>query len=87
MEKNEQLLAQLLYIFQASALQGMGKMKNPVTDAIERNMEQAQQAIEMLEMLKEKTKGNISPELGSVLDSFLTDLRLNYIDEVSKDKN
>ena len=87
MDKNEQLLAQLLYIFQASALQGMGKMKNPVTDQIERNMEQAQQSIDMLEALKEKTKGNISPELARVLDSFLTDLRLNYIDEMNKDKN
>jgi hypothetical protein len=40
----------------------------------------------MLEMLKEKTKGNISPELSRLLDQFLTDLRLNYVDE-QKDIN
>ena len=86
MDKNDQLLAQLLYIFQSSAMQGMGKMKNPMTDKIERNMEQAQQSIDMLEMIKEKTKGNISPELARIMDNFLTELRLNYIDELNKDK-
>ncbi len=87
MDKNDQLLAQLLYVFQASAMQGMGKMKNPVTDTIERNLEQAAQSIDMLEMIKEKTKGNISPELARLLDNFLTEIRLNYIDELNKDKN
>ncbi len=86
MDKNDQLLAQLLYIFQSSAMQGMGKMKNPMTDKIERNMEQAQQSIDMLEMIKEKTKGNISPELARIMDNFLTELRLNYVDELNKDK-
>jgi hypothetical protein len=67
-------------------MQGMGKMKNPMTDKIERNMEQAQQSIDMLEMIKEKTKGNISPELARIMDNFLTELRLNYVDELNKDK-
>ena len=44
------------------------------------------ESIDMLEMLKEKTKGNISPELSRLLDQFLTDLRLNYVDE-QKDIN
>ena len=87
MDKNDQLLAQLLYIFQASALQGMGKMKNPMTDKIERNMEQAAQSIDMLEMIKEKTKGNLSPEMARIIDNSLSELRLNYVDELNKDKN
>jgi hypothetical protein len=87
MEKNDQLLAQLLFIFQASAMQGMGKMKNPVTDKIERNMEQAQQSIDMLDMIKEKTKGNLSSEMARLIDNSLSELRLNYVDELNKDKN
>jgi hypothetical protein len=87
MDKNDQLLAQLLFIFQASAMQGMGKMKNPVTDKIERNMEQAQQSIDMLEMIKEKTKGNLSPEMARLIDNSLSELRLNYVDELNKEKN
>lgn len=84
MDKDDQLFASLLYIFQTSAMQGMGKLMNPVTNKIEKNMEQAGQSIEMLEMLKRRTKGNISAELERLLDSFLTDLRLNYVDKMSK---
>ena len=86
MNQNDQLFIQLLYIFHASAMQSMGKLKNPVTDKIERDLEQAKQGIEMMEMLKEKTKGNLSDELARALDAFLTELRLNYIDETAKDK-
>jgi hypothetical protein len=85
MEGRDQLFLQLVYIFHHSALQGMGKVKNPVTNKIERNLPQAQQAIEMLEMLKEKTTGNLSTELSQNLESTLTDLRLNYIDEMNKE--
>jgi len=87
MTQSDQLFIQLLYIFHASAMQAMGKLKNPVTDQVERDLTQANQSIEMIEMLKEKTKGNISEELTRAIDSFLTELRLNYVDEVAKDKS
>ena len=84
MDKNDQLFIQLVYLFQSTAMQGMGKMKNPVTDKIEGNLEQASQAIDMLEMLRDKTKGNLSKELNDLMDSILTNLRLNYVEEVGK---
>ena len=86
MTPNDQFFVHLLYIFHTSAMQSMGKLKNPVTDKIERDLEQAKQSIDMMEMLKEKTKGNLSDELSRTLDAFLTELRLNYIDETAKDK-
>jgi len=64
----------------------MGKLKNPATDKIERDLDQAKQSIDILEMLKEKTKGNLSAELSSLLDKFLTELRLNFVDERNKDQ-
>ncbi len=84
MEKNDQLFIQLLYIFHASAMQALGKVKSPITGKIEKNLEQAKQSVEMLEMLKEKTIKNLSPELTKALDTFLTELRLNYVDEINK---
>lgn len=63
----------------------MGKLKNPATDKIERDLDQAKQSIDILEMLKVKTQGNLSPELSTMLDKFLTDLRLNFVDEKNKD--
>ncbi|MFH0895453.1 MAG: DUF1844 domain-containing protein [Bacteroidota bacterium] len=84
MDKNDQLFFQLIYIFQASAMQALGKIKNPVTDAIERDLPQANQAIEMLEMIREKTKNNISKDMERLLDTSISELKLNYVDEVNK---
>jgi len=86
MDKNDQLLGSLLYLFHTTGMQGLGKLMNPVSQKIEKNTIQAKESIDMLEMLKEKSKGNISPELSRLLDQFLTDLRLNYVDEL-KDIN
>ena len=69
MENNDQLFIQLMYIFHSSAMVALGKLKNPATDKIERDLEQAKQSIDILEMLKEKTKGNLSPEMAGVLDN------------------
>ena len=84
MNENDKLFLQLLYIFHASAMQGLGKIKNPVTGKIEKNMDQAKQSISMIEMIKEKTHNNLSHDLNSALESFLTELRMNYVDEVNK---
>ena len=84
MEKKDQLFIQLLYVFHASAMQALGKVKSPVTGKIEKNMEQAKQSIEMIEMIREKTNGNLSAELIKALDTFLTEIRLNYVEEMNK---
>ncbi len=86
MQNDEQLFIHLVYIFHSSAMVAMGKLKNPATDKIERDLDQAKQSIDILEMLKEKTKGNLSAELSSLLDKFLTELRLNFVDERNKDQ-
>jgi hypothetical protein len=54
---------------------------NPVTQKTEKNLENAKESIEMLEMIKQKTQGNLSADLSRLLDQFLSDLRLNYVDE------
>lgn len=82
MEKNDQLFASLLYLFHTTGMQGLGKLMNPVTQKTEKNVGQAKESIEMLEMLKQKTQGNLNPELSRLLDQFLSDLRLNYVDEL-----
>jgi hypothetical protein len=84
MNENDKLFLQLLYIFHSSAMQGLGKVINPLTKKSEKNMEQAKQSIAMLEMIKEKTVNNLNKDQCSALDSFLTELRMNYVDEVNK---
>ena len=84
MTENDKLFLQLLYIFHSSAMQGLGKVVNPLTGKTEKNMEQAKQSISMLEMIKDKTTNNLKQDQRNALDSFLTELRINYVDEVNK---
>ena len=83
MEKNDQLFMQLLYMFHTSAMQGLGKIADP-TGQLNRNLEYVSQTIDLMAMLKEKTKGNLPQELEKLLDGMLSELRLNYVDEKSK---
>lgn len=65
----------------------LGKLKNPMTDKIERNLEAVQIIIDMLDMLKEKTLNNLKDDEKKYLDQALMDLRLNYVDEAAKEKD
>ena len=80
-EKMDALFVNLVLLFKNAALQQMGKIMNPITGKIEKSMEQASFSIDMLEMLKGKTRGNLSEDLGKLLDSTLLELRMNYVEE------
>ncbi len=83
MEKNDQLFMQLIYMFHTSAMQGLGKIADP-TGQVNRNLEYVNQTIDLMEMLKVKTKGNISEDIEKMLDGMLSELKLNYVDEKGK---
>lgn len=80
------LFMQLIIQNQQIAMMSMGKIKNPVTDRIERNLDHAKIYIDTLDMLMAKTKGNLSEYEEKFLIETLKDLKLNYVDEVDKDK-
>ena len=83
-EKNTQLFMYLVGSFEMSAMMAMGKIKNPMTDKTERDLTQAQFSIDIMDMLKEKTKGQLSEYEAKFLDNTLGQLKLNYIDEAKK---
>ena len=83
MEKNDQLLMQLIYMLHTSAMQGLGKIADP-TGKVSRNLEYVSQTIDLMEMLKVKTKGNITDEIVKVLDEMLSELNINYLNEKAK---
>ena len=80
------LFMQLVIQNQQIAMMSMGKIKNPVTDKIERNLEHAKIYIDTLDMLMARTKGNLSEYEEKFLTETLKELKLNYVDEVDKDK-
>ena len=82
--KNTQLFMYLVSSFELAAMQGMGKLKNPMTDKVEINLEQSQFAIDVLDMIKEKTKGNLIEYEIRFIDNTLGQLKLNFIDVKEK---
>lgn len=84
-DKHEVMFTQLVLMLHAGAMQHLGKIKNPLSDAVERDLQAAQGMIDLLEMLRVKTKGNLQAEEQKMLDQLLQELRLNYIDELGKE--
>ena len=76
---------QLVAMFQMAAMQAMGKLVNPVTNEVERDLEQARGSIDMLEMLQRRTEGNRSAEETEMLEKVLFELRMNFVDETRRE--
>lgn len=74
------------YLIMLGALgwQFLGKVPNPATGKIEKDLLQAKQIIDLLEILEQKTKNNLTPDEENILKTTLVNLRLNYVDEVKK---
>jgi hypothetical protein len=60
------------------ALHQMAGERNPATGVVEISLEEARQTIEILGMLKEKTKGNLSGEEQRTLEDLLYHLKVEF---------
>ena len=78
------LFLQLLLGLQQAAMVALGKLMNPVTGKIERNLEAARNTIDTLAALATRTQGNLESDEQRLVTQVLTDLRMNYLDEVKK---
>lgn len=82
--RDETLFLQLVAMFQYAAMQQMGKLPNPATGKIERDLDQARVSIDMIEMLQSRTQAARSAREGEYLDKVLFELRMNYVDETRR---
>jgi hypothetical protein len=57
----------------------MGVMPDPNTGKVEKNLPLAKQTIDLLGLLREKTRGNLNADEESLFDHLLYDLRMAYI--------
>lgn len=83
----DQLFMGLVYSLTQSAFIGLGKLPDPMSGKIEQDLNQASQTIDLLAALLDKTKGNLAADEESFLRRTVSDLRLNYVDEVNKAKS
>ncbi|MBD3219537.1 MAG: DUF1844 domain-containing protein [candidate division Zixibacteria bacterium] len=77
----------LVMSLEASAMQSLGKMMNPMTKKTEKNLQQAQMTIDMLDMIEKKTRGNLTDEEENLTKRVLYQLRMNYLDEINAEKD
>lgn len=85
-EQQDQLLFMMLVQqHQQIAMMGMGKLENPQTGEVDRELKSAKFAIDTLVMLQKYTEGNLPQKLNNYLTETLNNLRMNYADEKEKE--
>lgn len=70
--------------FATQAAVALGQIPNPITNKAETDLEQAKFAIDLLQLLDEKTKGNRDEAEDKFLHDCLYQLRMVYIDQSAK---
>jgi hypothetical protein len=71
--------ANFLLSLSTSALIQLGEIPDPVTKQPVKELTLAKQTIDLIGMLQEKTKGNLTPEEEKMLEYILYDLRMRYV--------
>lgn len=69
----------LILSMASSAILAMGLEKNPHTGQYEKDLDLARFNIDMLNVLKDKTKNNLNKEEQDFLDSVISDLQLKFV--------
>lgn len=76
--------AELINMIAMQAVIGLGGYQSPDGQRIPPDPDLAKHHIDMLEMLARKTAGNVSPEEKQVLDRVLYELRMRFVEMVSR---
>ena len=80
----QQLFDQLISSLVHTTWVSLGKIKNPMTDKIEKDIVSASINIDMIDMLYKRMDGNLSDAEDEYLSQVLSELKMNYIHEKSQ---
>ncbi|HHO77003.1 MAG TPA: DUF1844 domain-containing protein [Deltaproteobacteria bacterium] len=70
----------LIMSFASAAMISLGAVPDPETGRISRDLDLARQNIDILSLLQTKTRGNLSPEEERLIEGFLYELRICYVE-------
>lgn len=76
----------LIMSLASAAMISIGRIPDPITGEINKNLALAQQNIDIISMLKEKTKGNLTTEEENLVENILFELRMHYIESEKGEK-
>ncbi len=68
-----------IFSLNTSALLHLGEVPDPGTGKQQEDLAMAKQTIDLITMLEEKTKGNLTPDEENLIKHILYDLRLRYV--------
>ncbi|MFN8362045.1 MAG: DUF1844 domain-containing protein [Candidatus Kapaibacterium sp.] len=71
----------IIQMFQMEGFVALGKIKHPASDTIEKNLDHASFIIDLMSVLEEKTRGNLTDQEQRLMQYALQDLKLNYVAE------
>ncbi|OGP98859.1 MAG: hypothetical protein A2W10_01245 [Deltaproteobacteria bacterium RBG_16_55_12] len=66
------------------ALMHLGEIANPLSGKVETDIPVAKQLIDIIGVLREKTRGNLDSGEEKLMDDVLFDLRMRYVEAVKK---
>ena len=84
LSKKEQLFMYLVGTFQSSAWIALGKIENPMTEKTKVNTDQASFYIDLLDLMQEKMRDNLTDYEEQMLINTVSELKLKLIDEKKK---
>ena len=68
------------------ALMHLGEIPSPLTGKVEVDLAVAKQMIDILGMLRDKSRGNLDDQEARLMEDVLYDLRMRYVEAVKKKK-
>ena len=63
----------------SSAAMALGLAPNPMTNKMEKDLSLARFNIDLLRMLRDKTRGNLGPDEQKFIESIVTDLQMKFV--------
>ena len=72
----------LLFSLSSAAFVSLGAIPDPNTGKMEKNLPLVKQTIDLLGVLRDKTRNNLTQEEEALFDHLLYDLRMSYVREV-----
>ncbi len=87
-EKSQEIIppldfSSLVLPFYTQAVIKLGLAKDPLTNKEEKNLELAKRLIDLLGLLKDKTKANLKPEEDKFLEACLHQLKTAYLEKLN----
>lgn len=83
-ERGETGFATLVLMLRTAAMVHLGAVPDPVSGEAKVDLSQAKHLIDLLDVLKAKTAGNLTAGETAMLDDLLFDLRMRYLEALKR---